>query len=353
LTCDSVRPVVPLKNFGSNTLISAIINYKVDACSSYTGYQWFGSLASGTSTNITLPSTSVTSGSHTYYVSVVSPNAGPDYNNNNDLVTTNFNIGPSPGCSVPDTENFNSNFPPAGWINVDCSNDGKKWASRSFNGGCAWINFYNIASGTIDELIMKPVDLTGCSHACLIFDLAYAQYITISNVDTIAVMVSTNCGSSWDTPYQKFGSALATNQGGGVSISFTPNANQWRTETVDLSPFVGNQGQAVYIKFHAGSGNGNNAYIDNVIVDICTSIEDIYTDKFIEIFPNPSNGNITITSLKNSTISIFNLIGNNLININNITGNKQLDLSKFENGIYIIQIISNNKVTTKKLLLNK
>jgi len=359
MTCSpSIAPIVTLKNFGSTTLTSATINYKVDASSSYTGYAWSGSLASGSTTNVTLPSSSVTSGAHTYYVSVVSPNSGTDYNSKNDLLTTAFNVGISSGATVPPlVEGFTlSTFPPTGWINVDVTNSGTKWARSSSYGGfgtstnSTWIYFYNIAAGNMEELIVKPVDLSGGSTATLTFDLAYAQY-SATYVDTVAVMVSTNCGSTWDTPYQKYGSTLATNGGTLVTSSFTPTASTWRTESVDLSPYTGNQ--VAYLKFHAGSGYGNNAYVDNINVTVVTSVENIDADKSIGMYPNPSNGQVTVTGLKNANISVFNLLGNKVMEVNNVTGNKQLNLSNFDSGAYIVQILSDKKVTKKKLLLDK
>lgn len=86
----TVTPSVTLKNFGSATLTSASILYKVDA-GTETTYNWTGSLASAGTVSVTLPSvTGYTSGSHTFTARTTNPNATTDGNTANDATTSNF-----------------------------------------------------------------------------------------------------------------------------------------------------------------------------------------------------------------------------------------------------------------------
>jgi len=75
----------------------------------------------------------------------------------------------------------------------------------------------------------------------------------------------------------------------------------------------------------------------------------------INIFPNPTNGKITVTSEYGiKTISIYNTIGNKLYSVNNklnkITQTK-LDLSNFEKGVYFIKININNQIINQRIIL--
>lgn len=88
----SAVPTVTLKNFGANSLTSVTINYSVDGGSNNT-YAWSGSLASQASTNVTLPSVSFGSGSHTFDASTSSPNGTTDSNSANDGASSSFNSG--------------------------------------------------------------------------------------------------------------------------------------------------------------------------------------------------------------------------------------------------------------------
>ena len=79
----------------------------------------------------------------------------------------------------------------------------------------------------------------------------------------------------------------------------------------------------------------------------------------INVFPNPSNGiiNIQITSQSsNAQLRIMDasgkLIHNERINTLNGQYNNSIDLSNNSKGVYSLQIITNNQVITKKVVLD-
>ncbi|MCB0755005.1 MAG: S8 family serine peptidase [Flavobacteriales bacterium] len=85
----SATPSLTLNNFGSNTLNSVTINYQLDAGSVQT-YNWSGSLASASSTTVTLPSISFSGGSHTFTAWTSSPNGNSDNGPSNDDASSSF-----------------------------------------------------------------------------------------------------------------------------------------------------------------------------------------------------------------------------------------------------------------------
>jgi subtilisin family serine protease len=85
----SASPQVSLNNYGSNALNSVVINYRVDAGTVLT-YNWNGTLASGSSTLVTLPSVSFAGGSHTFTVWTSLPNGNSDNGPSNNQRTSNF-----------------------------------------------------------------------------------------------------------------------------------------------------------------------------------------------------------------------------------------------------------------------
>jgi len=73
----------------------------------------------------------------------------------------------------------------------------------------------------------------------------------------------------------------------------------------------------------------------------------------IEIFPNPSSGKINIkTENKIQSIDIFNLVGECVYSNYNIDNNI-FDISKNPNGVYFLNILTNQKNYTKKIILLK
>jgi lysyl endopeptidase len=102
-----------------------------------------------------------------------------------------------------------------------------------------------------------------------------------------------------------------------------------------------------------------NAYL---FTEICASVgltkNNINTD--LEIYPNPSNGFVTIWSSnflteKNVVVNIYNALGQLVLNSkSNINGvNINLDCSELENGIYSIQCKGEKSNTTQKLIIKK
>jgi len=98
------------------------------------------------------------------------------------------------------------------------------------------------------------------------------------------------------------------------------------------------------------NGCSNSSYsIDYTI----SSIQNY--SSLINIFPNPTNGKITVTSEYGiKTISIYNTIGNKLYSDNNKLNKITktiLDLSNFEKGVYFIKININNQIINQRIIL--
>jgi len=86
-----LTPQVTLANFGGVSITSAAIQYNVDGVGTST-YNWSGSLASGSSVTVTLPSLNPSAGNHTLYAWTGSPNGGADQNSSNDQATGSFAV---------------------------------------------------------------------------------------------------------------------------------------------------------------------------------------------------------------------------------------------------------------------
>ena len=77
-------------------------------------------------------------------------------------------------------------------------------------------------------------------------------------------------------------------------------------------------------------------------------------DSLIEGFsfgPNPTRGNLKLRANEYlDKISIYDVLGKELINVNVNTKEKSLDLSSFSSGIYIAKVISGEKAQTFKII---
>ncbi|GAB3334716.1 hypothetical protein GCM10027429_16230 [Marivirga atlantica] len=99
------------------------------------------------------------------------------------------------------------------------------------------------------------------------------------------------------------------------------------------------------------SEGGENRYqfLDKATV---TSIQKEWNIN-ISFFPNPTKGTLNIThdlAYKTINISVSNLDGQNIIHDTMSSNSKTIDLSKLQEGIYLISLESENQLKTFKIL---
>lgn len=91
-------------------------------------------------------------------------------------------------------------------------------------------------------------------------------------------------------------------------------------------------------------------YFDNVSYAAPLSIAS-FEDTKISMYPNPVSSSLSINSVeKLDTISIYNVIGQEVLNLKVNDTNTIINVSNFENGIYIIKTFSEGKVSTTKFI---
>jgi hypothetical protein len=363
---NTITPTFTLKNTGATTLTAATIDVSIDG-GTPTNVPWSGSLANGATTTVNVPTLTTTSGSHTFEAKVVSVNGSPDLNAGNNTSSAPFNIF---GSTIPSpvTEGFESTaFPPANWVNYN-PGSANGWSRRTGVTGragttsAARIFWYNIPNGEVDELFLPYMDLTGATTDTvkLSFWVAYRQYSTTTN-DKLEVKVSTDCGSTWATAFNKAGSALAT---GAVSTSsWTPAAAaDWREEVVDLSAYA-NQAN-VMVKFSATSAYGNNAFVDDINLTknsaVVANMNDIFGNELMsQNYPNPAANMTTIefSGIQEGMIfQVRDMLGRTVATHKLSEGQTYLNLETagLNNGVYVYHILENGEIlSTRKLTIQK
>ncbi len=71
----------------------------------------------------------------------------------------------------------------------------------------------------------------------------------------------------------------------------------------------------------------------------------------IAMYPNPVSSSLSINSLENiDAISIYNVIGQEVMNLKVNDANVVINVSGFQNGIYIVKAFSEGKVSTSKFI---
>lgn len=181
------------------------------------------------------------------------------------LLQTNY-ITVTEGQALPFNEGFTAaGFPYANWTVSDLQINGT-WLrtleagnNPTPNDAVLFDNYGIDDRGFNDEFKIPNLNLSTTTDATLSFDVAYAPYDAV-NYDSLEVLISTDCGQSYTSIYLKGNTDLAT--AASTTASFTPASNQWRTESVDLTPYV--SASNVEIVFRNIAGYGNRLFLDNL-----------------------------------------------------------------------------------------
>lgn len=356
---NSAAPSVTLYNAGSNVLTSAMIDYTIDG-GTPVNYMWSGSLASGASISVTLPSSSFIDGLHHIHAMVAMPNGVPDINPANDEKAGCFRSMATIG-TVPYFEGFTSTtWEPTGWshegYNPNCTMEWHTAGGFGLSVGSVKMDNYSGAeniTGQVDYLRMPALDMTSApSGTSLQFSVAYAKYDAASN-DRLEVRVSTDCGATWTSVYNKSGSTLSTAPI--ATSAFVPTAAQWRQETVDLTAYVGQP--EVRLMFVCTSNWGNNVFIDDVNILNTTTVEENTSDLTMTVFPNPAADVVTIKlgeepGETETVVSVTDVLGNE-IHQSTETGSQNITLNAatWADGVYFIRVTRGTRTAMRELVV--
>lgn len=375
-TCSAtVTPTCIIRNSGRNTLTSAKIHYVSGAVVG--DYTWNGNLTAYQHAVVTLPVINATIGAQNLTVSITQLNNSlSDTVTVNNVATAGFTYAVS-GLPMPVNEGFESTvFPPAGWF-IHASGEEyaayyrddvvKKNGDASFGAFNTILIFNN--AGRKEELLSPMIDLTSMPAPKLSFDVAYnyhhytPPYFTadVDFADTLEVLVSTDCGASYQSVFRKGGKQLATfaapilNPLRIEDCFAEPADSNWRREIVDLQPFATHN--MAIIKFSYKSALGGSLNIDNVLFsNSSTSVKPVPAND-LKVFPNPANDHVSIITgnTQVSQLDVVDVSGKlvKTMNFTNNSGRIDLDVTALSPGIYMMRLHTEAGISTRKLVISR
>jgi hypothetical protein len=213
------------------------------------------------------------------------------------------------GKALPTLQNFSDGME-NGWLVVN-SDDAETFEMETTIGSAGFstpvirVDNTNNSTRTTEDIFESPaIDLTSTSNGKFSFDYSYR--FNQVNADSLVVLVSSNCGTTWWPVWANGGQSLNTStQGNG---RFIPGAaGDWRRATIDLSAYAGT---SIKVRLVNVNYNGQPIYLDNLFFGtaafayandlsvtglIGISNNDVINqnDKFVTMVIK-NNGNVTI-----------------------------------------------------------
>jgi hypothetical protein len=256
-------------------------------------------------------------------------------------------------------------FPPSGWdvVNPDKGNTWEKTAGIAAAGSNAVVmkNYGSIIlSGDMlpgDMLRSPELNLEQVDSAFLTFRVAAASTtgsaMRSTLPDTLSVLLSQDCGTSYTSLYNKSGNGLSTTnyQTAGAYI---PLQSEWRKDSVNLTGYIG-KGDFL-VAFRNGSGGQNNIYLDDIQLRKVI-INPNLKEKGILVTPNPTRSTVTIQfyppPVGLRSITLYTLSGQKILEqqVNNNNANLYvMDLSGHAAGTYVVVIRFQDKIIQRKII---
>ncbi len=261
---NDVAPRVTVSNNGSAAVWGFTVGYSINGSPAV--YKNFtDTIEAGKSITVSLNAVKVLSGLNKMSVFTSKPfaNTGTgDLNVANDTISKNFVVQAI--IQQPLQEGFEgAAFAPSDWelINPDANNTWVKDSVGNNSSSSAFIdNFTSNNTGEKDALRTPATNVQNADSIFVSFDLAYKNFPGAD--DILKVNISTDCGNTFTTVYNKKGAALAT-AGSSADAFLKPLPTDWQQQKITLNSTFATGGNII-AEFESISGYGNNIFIDNI-----------------------------------------------------------------------------------------
>ncbi len=375
MVCSSGFPAsVTISNFGTTDINSLAITYQVNSETAEV-YNWSGTLNSLETTTIELPEVTYTpEGTNTFEVTIES-----DDNDINNTLTAEVTDALAGITYIKIQMETGDNGDQFAWqlresdgtlIDYGSGYEDNTSISEYFelSEDCYKLEFFDSGEngGTSITIMDSYTELYTISgdwglEGIALFKTEITEVIeeTIPATGSTGVSISNNLYIDFQQPVRYIDNSSISNMNPDLPVTFSDNTKT----AIPFSLFMNIDKTKLTIKPEEDldlfteytvtlDGGVLENYYDIEITDDITfsfttgdGVGITETNNEINIFPNPATNLLNVTNIENADIQIFNIVGELVIS----TKETSIDVSTLATGTYIVKIISENNITTKKV----
>ncbi len=136
-------------------------------------------------------------------------------------------------------------------------------------------------------------------------------------------------------------------------LVFTPILNSWNSFDIPLSDFTGltTRGHIAQLIFSGSPAATSTLFVDNVYFSNIALANSSFEKSTFKMYPNPTSNTLTIENQNvMDSISIYNLLGQEVFkkSVNNTA--ETINVSSFQSGVYIIKVNIQGEISTQRFL---
>jgi len=120
---------------------------------------------------------------------------------------------------------------------------------------------------------------------------------------------------------------------------------EWTEVTYDLSAYAGEQ---IYVGIQCVTNDAFIFMVDDIEINEFVSINDNSKNQ-VSVYPNPANNVLTIENAQGAAVSVFNMLGQELLHTTVKDNMQTLNVSELPEGTYVVRIANGAEVKTQKL----
>jgi hypothetical protein len=175
------------------------------------------------------------------------------------------------------------------------------------------------------------IDVNGCIGS-------YTQSITAAPQPTISVISTSSLLCA--------GQSASLIASGASTYSWSTGSNG---SAIGVTPSV----TTTYSLVGTGPNTCTNSTTFTQSVSACTGISELQTaNSELKVFPNPTNSNLNIELNSETTLTIYNSLGEMILNEKAQAGTHQIDLSGKAIGVYVLKTNDGHKTSTIRIVKN-